>query len=251
MPFAYADLAAGRARPCCRSAGRAAAGHPLGRAAKPRRGDPHLHRRADAGGRRHRADAGGLHVEDGRARAHARRHQARRQPPPRRRGRRGGRGRAGRRAAAAAAGIWASPPRSGSTESAGLSRRCASRCSRPATRCASPATALPPGAIYDANRFMLHGAAARAWAARSPISASCPTAPRRSRTRSPTAARGHDLIVTSGGVSTGEEDHVKAAIEALGTPRISGGSRSSRAGRSRWARSAACRSSGCPATRSR
>ena len=26
----------------------------------------------------------------------------------------------------------------------------------------------------------------------------------------------HDLIVTSGGVSTGEEDHVKAAIEALG-----------------------------------
>ena len=27
---------------------------------------------------------------------------------------------------------------------------------------------------------------------------------------------GHDLIVTSGGVSTGEEDHVRAAIEKLG-----------------------------------
>ncbi|SED91283.1 molybdopterin molybdotransferase [Rhizobiales bacterium GAS188] len=30
------------------------------------------------------------------------------------------------------------------------------------------------------------------------------------------AARSHDLIVTSGGVSTGEEDHVKAAVEATG-----------------------------------
>jgi molybdopterin molybdotransferase len=31
-----------------------------------------------------------------------------------------------------------------------------------------------------------------------------------------TASAGHDLIVTSGGVSTGEEDHVRAAIERLG-----------------------------------
>jgi molybdopterin molybdotransferase len=31
-----------------------------------------------------------------------------------------------------------------------------------------------------------------------------------------TAAAEHDLIVTSGGVSTGEEDHVKSAIEKLG-----------------------------------
>jgi molybdopterin molybdotransferase len=30
------------------------------------------------------------------------------------------------------------------------------------------------------------------------------------------AAKEHDLIVTSGGVSTGEEDHVRAAIERLG-----------------------------------
>ena len=30
------------------------------------------------------------------------------------------------------------------------------------------------------------------------------------------ASAGHDLIVTSGGVSTGEEDHVRAAIERLG-----------------------------------
>lgn len=31
-----------------------------------------------------------------------------------------------------------------------------------------------------------------------------------------TAARGHDLILTSGGVSAGEEDHVRTAVEALG-----------------------------------
>src|SRR3546814_7827639 len=30
------------------------------------------------------------------------------------------------------------------------------------------------------------------------------------------AAREHDLILTSGGVSVGEEDHVKAAVEAQG-----------------------------------
>jgi len=30
------------------------------------------------------------------------------------------------------------------------------------------------------------------------------------------AARGHDLILTSGGVSAGEEDHVRTAVEALG-----------------------------------
>jgi len=32
------------------------------------------------------------------------------------------------------------------------------------------------------------------------------------------ASADHDLIVTSGGVSTGEEDHVKSAIERLGNP---------------------------------
>jgi molybdopterin molybdotransferase len=31
------------------------------------------------------------------------------------------------------------------------------------------------------------------------------------------AATRHDLILTSGGVSTGEEDHVKAAVESVGT----------------------------------
>ena len=40
--------------------GRAAAGHPLGRAIRPRRGGAHLYRRTNAGRRRHRDDARGL-----------------------------------------------------------------------------------------------------------------------------------------------------------------------------------------------
>ena len=36
------------------------------------------------------------------------------------------------------------------------------------------------------------------------------------RARDRAAAAGHDLVVTSGGMSIGEEDHVKAAVEALG-----------------------------------
>ncbi len=31
------------------------------------------------------------------------------------------------------------------------------------------------------------------------------------------AARSHDLLITSGGMSTGEEDHIKAAVDALGS----------------------------------
>ncbi len=82
--------------------GRAAAGHPLGPQRAPGRGDPHLHRRADAGRPRHGADAGGLPRKRG-PRQPAARHQARRQPaPPRRgcaRGRHCGRGRHARAAA--------------------------------------------------------------------------------------------------------------------------------------------------------
>ena len=60
------------------------------------------------------------------------------------------------------------------------------------------------------------GDAAPASAARSTISASCATTPRRSRPCSKTAVASHDLILTSGGVSTGEADYVKAAVESVG-----------------------------------
>jgi molybdopterin molybdotransferase len=78
-----------------------------------------------------------------------------------------------------------------------------------------PGTALGPGKIYDANRPMLKallgglGAAVEDFGIR----------PDRADSLADTLAAisgEHDLIVTSGGVSTGDEDHVRAAIERLG-----------------------------------
>jgi molybdopterin molybdotransferase len=79
----------------------------------------------------------------------------------------------------------------------------------------SPGNRLGPAQLYDANRFML-----RAWLSRLGCRATDlgilkdepgPLAAALAR-----AAADHDLILTSGGVSTGEEDHVKAAVEAAG-----------------------------------
>ena len=67
------------------------------------RGDPHLHRRADAAGRRHGVHAGGR-APRWRGGDRAGRAEARRQPPARRRGCRARLGRAARRPPAAAAG---------------------------------------------------------------------------------------------------------------------------------------------------
>jgi molybdopterin molybdotransferase len=78
-----------------------------------------------------------------------------------------------------------------------------------------PGSPLVPGAIYDANRIMLRSLLRRLGCAVTDLG----IRPDREAALAETlaeAARGHDLIVTSGGVSTGEEDHVKAAIEKLG-----------------------------------
>ena len=78
-----------------------------------------------------------------------------------------------------------------------------------------PGTPLEPGCIYDSNRYTICGLLKglgcavddlgiledRAEAVHGALAG---------------AGRGHDLIVTSGGVSVGEEDHVKQAVEALG-----------------------------------
>jgi molybdopterin molybdotransferase len=79
-----------------------------------------------------------------------------------------------------------------------------------------PGAPLPQGAIYDANRFMLAPLLAGLGCVVSDLGI------RRDRTEAlvdtlAAASALHDLIVTSGGVSTGEEDHVKAAVERLGT----------------------------------
>jgi molybdopterin molybdotransferase len=78
-----------------------------------------------------------------------------------------------------------------------------------------PGTPLPPGAIYDANRIMLASLLRGLGCRVSDLG----IRPDREAALADTlgdAAAEHDLIVTSGGVSTGEEDHVRTAIERLG-----------------------------------
>jgi molybdopterin molybdotransferase len=78
-----------------------------------------------------------------------------------------------------------------------------------------PGTPLASGAIYDANRVMLAALLRGLGCDVSDLG----IRPDRTAALVDTlagAAAEHDLIVTSGGVSTGEEDHVKAAIERLG-----------------------------------
>jgi len=79
-----------------------------------------------------------------------------------------------------------------------------------------PALQAPePGCQYDANRAMLAGllAARNMEVTDLGILPDDPVIMARALTE---AAAGSDAILTSGGVSTGEEDHVKAAIEAAG-----------------------------------
>jgi molybdopterin molybdotransferase len=78
-----------------------------------------------------------------------------------------------------------------------------------------PGAPLAPGAIYDANRIMLASLLRGLGCAVSDLGIRPDREAALADTLT-TAAREHDLIVTSGGVSTGEEDHVRAAIEKLG-----------------------------------
>ena len=82
-----------------------------------------------------------------------------------------------------------------------------------------PGQALPPGKIYDSNRYTLHGLLESMGCdivdlgivgdtlevTREAMSRACGQA---------------DLVVTCGGVSVGEEDHVRVAIEQLGELRM-------------------------------
>ena len=80
----------------------------------------------------------------------------------------------------------------------------------------SPGASRAPAQLFDSNRFMLMAMLGRLGCAVSDLGilrddrASLAQALR-------TAADAHDLILTTGGVSTGEEDHVKAGVESVGT----------------------------------
>lgn len=78
-----------------------------------------------------------------------------------------------------------------------------------------PPDQLPPGAIYNSNRYFLLpllqrlGCEVTVWGN---------VADTLDATRSALAqaAHEHDVIITTGGVSVGEEDHVKPAVQAMG-----------------------------------
>lgn len=79
-----------------------------------------------------------------------------------------------------------------------------------------PGGTLDPGAIFDANRFALGAALSQLGCTvtdlgiiRDDVDVI--------RAALAKAADSHDLLITSGGMSTGEEDHVKAAVESLGS----------------------------------
>ena len=119
-----------------------------------------------------------------------------------------------------AAGIRITPQAMGLAASVGASRLTVRR--RPKVALFStgdelvmPGESLKPGAIYNSNRFTLRGLL---------LAAGCEVADlgivpdRLDATRAAlrTAAADNDLILTSGGVSVGEEDHIKPAVKAEG-----------------------------------
>ncbi len=79
-----------------------------------------------------------------------------------------------------------------------------------------PGEPLPLGAIYDANRYTL-GALLHGLGAHVSDLGILPDKPEAVRSALAEAAEAHDLVLTSGGMSMGEEDHVKAAVEAQGS----------------------------------
>ena len=80
---------------------------------------------------------------------------------------------------------------------------------------AMPGEPLKPGAIYNSNRFTLR-AAIQALGCDCRDLGIVPDRLDATRAALRRAAQGNDLIVTSGGVSVGEEDHLRPAVQAEG-----------------------------------
>ncbi|SAL02137.1 molybdenum cofactor synthesis domain-containing protein [Caballeronia fortuita] len=78
-----------------------------------------------------------------------------------------------------------------------------------------PGEPLEPGAIYNSNRFTLRALLAKLGCEVTDLGI-VPDRLDATRETLRRAATDHDLILTCGGVSVGEEDHVKPAVEAEG-----------------------------------
>jgi len=79
-----------------------------------------------------------------------------------------------------------------------------------------PGAPRPSAALFDANRYLLAGLLAGLGAQASDLG--IVPDDRQALTRAISAAAdAHDLVLTSGGVSTGEADHVRSAVQSIGS----------------------------------
>jgi molybdopterin molybdotransferase len=78
-----------------------------------------------------------------------------------------------------------------------------------------PGRPRPAAALFDANRYLLIALIERLGGVATDLGI-LPDDPARLARAIAAAAAEHDLVVTSGGVSTGEADHVRHAVEAVG-----------------------------------
>jgi len=118
------------------------------------------------------------------------------------------------------AGIKLRPQDLGLAASIGLARLPVYRPLRVAIFCTgdeltAPGTDLMPGKIYNANRYTLTGLLQASHCEVIDFGI-VPDNLAATRTVLAAAAQQSDLVITSGGVSVGDEDHVKAAVETLG-----------------------------------
>ena len=119
-----------------------------------------------------------------------------------------------------AAGARLAPQHLGLAASVGIGQLCVYRRLKVATlstgdELAMPGQPLRPGQIYNSNRVTLAGLLQGFGCEVVDIGTVCDTLPAtlQALARGATEA---DLVLTSGGVSVGEEDHVKAAVRKLG-----------------------------------
>ena len=80
---------------------------------------------------------------------------------------------------------------------------------------AEPGSPLTGAALYDSNRYLLAAAFARFGAKVTDLGI-LRDEPKVLARAIAAAARDHDLVLTSGGVSTGEADYVRSAVESIG-----------------------------------